>query len=175
MPRHRPLQARHHELDGAQPGGHGALESMAIKDPLAREIHIKISGCPNGCGQHHVATIGFYGASIKVGEHAIPAYIPHAGGNFEGDGVRFGERLKSPPRQARARRGRALAPSLRKRARGGRDVQPVRRARRHRDAREPVKDLSMPAEFCLETMNQFIDWNRSVPFQVIRGEGECAV
>jgi hypothetical protein len=24
-------------------------------------------------------------------------------------------------------------------------------------------------------MNQFIDWNRDVPFQVIRGEGECAV
>ena len=38
-----------------------------------------------------------------------------------------------------------------------------------------VKDLSMPVNFELETMNQFIDWNRDVPFQVIRGEGECAV
>ena len=38
-----------------------------------------------------------------------------------------------------------------------------------------VKDLSMPVEFGLETMNQFIDWNRDVPFQVIRGEVECAV
>ena len=33
----------------------------------------------------------------------------------------------------------------------------------------------MPVEFGLETMNQFIDWNRSVPFEVQRGEGECAV
>jgi hypothetical protein len=24
-------------------------------------------------------------------------------------------------------------------------------------------------------MNHFIDWDRKVPFQVIRGEGECAV
>jgi hypothetical protein len=24
-------------------------------------------------------------------------------------------------------------------------------------------------------MNHFIDWNRSAPFEVIRGEGECAV
>ena len=39
-----------------------------------------MSGCPNGCSQHHVADIGFYGASIKVGEHTIPAYIPHVGG-----------------------------------------------------------------------------------------------
>jgi hypothetical protein len=38
-----------------------------------------------------------------------------------------------------------------------------------------VKELSMPAEFGLETMSTFIDWNRDVPFQVIRGEGECAV
>jgi hypothetical protein len=30
-------------------------------------------------------------------------------------------------------------------------------------------------EFGLETMNEFIDWNRKVPFVVQRGEGECAV
>ena len=38
-----------------------------------------------------------------------------------------------------------------------------------------VKDLTMPIEFGLDTMNNFIDWCRNVPFQVIRGEGECAV
>ena len=38
-----------------------------------------------------------------------------------------------------------------------------------------MRDLAMPVEFGLETMNHFIDWNRKVPFQVIRGEGECAV
>ena len=36
-------------------------------------------------------------------------------------------------------------------------------------------DLALPIEFGLETMSQFIDWSRNVPFQVIRGEGECAV
>ena len=38
-----------------------------------------------------------------------------------------------------------------------------------------VKELTMPAEFSLETMDQFIDWNRSEPYKVERGEGECAV
>jgi hypothetical protein len=38
-----------------------------------------------------------------------------------------------------------------------------------------VKDLTLPIEFNLENMNHFIDWNREAPFQVIRGEGECAV
>jgi hypothetical protein len=43
------------------------------------------------------------------------------------------------------------------------------------DLEAHVKDLSMPVDFGLETMNEFIDWNRSAPFQVERGEGECAV
>ena len=41
-------------------------------------------GCPNGCSQHHIANIGFYGASIKVGEHTIPAYVAHIGGTLRG-------------------------------------------------------------------------------------------
>jgi hypothetical protein len=38
-----------------------------------------------------------------------------------------------------------------------------------------VKDLTMPIEFNLENMNYFIDFNRQGPFEVQRGEGECAV
>ena len=51
---------------------------MGITDPLTKQIHIKMSGCPNGCSQHHIANIGFYGASIKVGGKHVPAYIPHS-------------------------------------------------------------------------------------------------
>ena len=34
------------------------LDEMQIEDPLTRRIHIKMSGCPNGCSQHHLANIG---------------------------------------------------------------------------------------------------------------------
>ena len=71
------------------------LEAMEISDPLTKRIHVKMCGCPNGCGQHHIANIGFYGASIKVGDRQIPAYIPHLGGNYEGGEVVYGHRLKS--------------------------------------------------------------------------------
>src|SRR5204862_290234 len=33
-----------------------------------------------------------------------------------------------------------------------------------------VKDLTLPAEFSLETMQQFIDWNRSSPYEAERGD-----
>ena len=112
------------------------VESMDITDPLTKQIHIKMSGCPNGCGQHHIGTIGFYGASIKVGEHTIPAYIPHIGGNFENGDVVFGERLKAAAaREAGARGGRALDPLLRGRAQRGRGLQRLRRARRRGEVR----------------------------------------
>ena len=41
------------------------IAAMGITDPLTRRIHVKMSGCPNGCSQHHIANIGFYGASIR--------------------------------------------------------------------------------------------------------------
>ena len=152
------------------------VEEMEITDALTKRIHIKMSGCPNGCSQHHIANIGFYGASLKVGGRQMPAYIPHIGGNYEGGEVIFGTRLKSRlPAKRVPGGGRALDPALRGRAQRGRGVQRLRRADRRRALRSEVKDLTLPAEFSLETMQQFIDWNRSSPYKVERGEGECAI
>ena len=111
------------------------IEAMAITDPLTRAIHIKMSGCPNGCGQHHLGAIGFYGASIKVGEHTIPAYIPHVGGVFEGGEVQFGQRLKL--RLPAKRVPDAVERWIRhyeSHPRGGRAVGRLRGARRHAGA-----------------------------------------
>ncbi|HEY1457284.1 MAG TPA: nitrite/sulfite reductase [Solirubrobacteraceae bacterium] len=152
------------------------IEAMAISDELTRRMHIKISGCPNGCGQHHVGSIGFTGASIKVGEHTIPAYIPHVGGVFEGGEVKFGTRLKLrlPSKRVPDAIERWVGHYEANRGDGEEWNDFVERVGTG-ELEALVKDLSMPADFGLETMNQFIDWNRDVPFQVIRGEGECAV
>src|SRR4051795_458015 len=70
------------------------LESMKIDDPLTRKIHIKMSGCPNGCSQHHIANIGFYGASMKMAGRQVPAYVAHIAGQYDGGEVAMGQRLK---------------------------------------------------------------------------------
>src|SRR5947209_14712441 len=72
------------------------LEQMEIRDPLTRRIHVKMSGCPNGCGQHHIANIGFYGASIKAGGRQMPAYVAHLAGSYDDGDVAYGKRLKVP-------------------------------------------------------------------------------
>jgi sulfite reductase beta subunit-like hemoprotein len=152
------------------------LEQMQITDPLTRAVHIKMSGCPNGCSQHHIANIGFYGASIKVGEHTIPAYVAHVAGNFDGGEIIYGQRLKV--RLAAKRVPDAVERWLRwyeaEREEG--EVFNAFAARVGTTAFEDrVRDLALPVEFSLETMTTFIDWTKDVPFQVVRGEGECAV
>jgi len=152
------------------------LETMEITDPLTRAVHIKMSGCPNGCAQHHIANIGFYGASLKVGERQIPAYIPHLGGNYEGGEVLYGHRLKArlPAKRVPDAVERWLRLYESERDEGEAFNTFVERAGTDRFEAE-VKDLTMPVEFGLETLDQFVDWSRSDPYKVERGEGECAV
>jgi len=55
----------------------------------APDLVIKISGCPNGCGQHHVAGIGFQGSVRKVAGKALPQYFLMVGGGVAEDGAHF--------------------------------------------------------------------------------------
>jgi sulfite reductase beta subunit-like hemoprotein len=152
------------------------VESMGIEDPLTRRIHIKMSGCPNGCGQHHLGNIGFYGASIKAGEHTIPAYVAHVGGNYEGGDVVYGTRLKVrlPAKRVPDAVERWVRMYEAERTDGEAFNSFAERAGSERFENE-VRDLALPIEFSLDNMSHFIDWQRKEPFQVIRGEGECAI
>jgi sulfite reductase (NADPH) hemoprotein beta-component len=51
---------------------------------------IKISGCPNGCGLHHIATIGFQGSVRRLGSRAVPQYFVMVGGGGHDRGATFG-------------------------------------------------------------------------------------
>jgi sulfite reductase beta subunit-like hemoprotein len=67
----------------------------------APDAHIKISGCPNGCGQHHIAGIGFQGSIRKLGTRVVPQYFVFVGGGTDVRGARFGRLAAKIP----ARRG----------------------------------------------------------------------
>jgi sulfite reductase beta subunit-like hemoprotein len=152
------------------------LDEMAIDDPLTRQIHIKMSGCPNGCSQHHIANIGFYGASMKVGGRQLPAYIAHLGGSYEGGNVVMGHRLKAriPARRVPEAVERWLRYYEAERTDGEVFNDFVARVGTE-EFESLVKELSMPVEFGPEHITHFIDWNRKELYQVVRGEGECAV
>jgi sulfite reductase beta subunit-like hemoprotein len=70
------------------------LEAKEV-DALAAlgDTVIKVSGCPNSCGQHHIANIGFHGAAKTVGSTTYPVYQLHLGGTVDENGARFGKQV----------------------------------------------------------------------------------
>ncbi|MCH8313212.1 MAG: sulfurtransferase TusA family protein, partial [Nitrospinae bacterium] len=64
-------------------------------------ISIKASGCPNSCGQHHIASIGFHGGAKKVNGVLAPHYEIFLGGRVSEDNVIFGTPvIKVPAKNA---------------------------------------------------------------------------
>ena len=61
------------------------LELKLDEDDDLRDSSIKISGCPNSCGQHGIATIGFYGGGSRVGKDMYPTYLMSLGGRSDGE------------------------------------------------------------------------------------------
>ncbi len=56
-------------------------KSSQLGEPV-ENLHIKISGCFNSCGQHHVADLGFYGVSRKIAGYAVPHFQVVLGGEW---------------------------------------------------------------------------------------------
>jgi sulfite reductase beta subunit-like hemoprotein len=63
-------------------------QAKAVADTV-----IKISGCPNSCGQHHIADIGWHGAAKTVAGTTYPMYQLHLGGGVDPEGARFGRQV----------------------------------------------------------------------------------
>ena len=63
------------------------LELNLDEDDDLKDSTIKISGCPNSCGQHQIATIGFYGGGGRHGTDMFPNYTMSLGGKFDEDSM----------------------------------------------------------------------------------------
>ncbi len=66
-------------------------------DPSVQDLKIKISGCFNSCGQHHVADIGFYGVSRKADNHAVPHFQMVLGGQWTENAGAYGLAVAAVP------------------------------------------------------------------------------
>lgn len=142
---------------------------------LARAADIKISGCPNSCGQHHVAAIGFHGTVRHVGEgRQVPEYQLHLGGGFDADGVQFGRHIiKIPARRA----GEALLRLLdlyRDTREPGEEVRAFFRRVSKEDVARALGDAILDSQFTNLRDDDVYDLGQERTFDVAIGRGECA-
>jgi sulfite reductase (NADPH) hemoprotein beta-component len=73
------------------------LRSTPSLIPLVPSLDVKVSGCPNGCGQHHIAAVGFQGSLKKVDGRAVPQYFVMVGGGVSESGATFGRLAAKVP------------------------------------------------------------------------------
>ncbi len=75
-------------------------EKSATLPAAVKGLKIKVSGCFNSCGQHHVADIGFYGNSRKVDGRTVPHFQVILGGQWTGNAGAYGLAVGSVPSKA---------------------------------------------------------------------------
>ena len=73
-----------------------AEKSMEL-DEAIENLRIKISGCFNSCGQHHVADLGFYGISRKITGYTVPHFQVVLGGQWTENAGSFGLAMTAVP------------------------------------------------------------------------------
>jgi sulfite reductase beta subunit-like hemoprotein len=141
-------------------------------DPQVRALTIKASGCPNACGHHWIADIGFYGNARKVDGKEIPYYQMLLGGGYDQEGImRFGLAVQAvPARLAPAAVQKILNHYIANRLPGERFRDFVVRLRVE-TFRELTTEFAKPVEMFPEI---YQDWGDDIPYSLQLGRGECA-
>jgi sulfite reductase (NADPH) hemoprotein beta-component len=139
----------------------------------ASDLQIKISGCPNGCGRHHIAGIGFQGSTRRLGDRVVPQYLVLVGGGVDGEGGRFGRvAARIPARRMTEALDRMLALYEVERAEGESATSFFGRVGLDR-VQEVLADFAdLTPESALPT--DFVDLGEDREYRVETKEGECA-
>jgi sulfite reductase (NADPH) hemoprotein beta-component len=136
-------------------------------------LDVKISGCPNGCGQHHIAGLGFQGSVRRLGDSVLPQYFVMLGGGVSASGARFARlAAKIPARRVTQAVERLLALYVRERETG----EPAEAFFARVDLAR-VKPLLADLE-SLEASQarpeDFVDLGEQAAFKLEALEGECS-
>jgi sulfite reductase beta subunit-like hemoprotein len=133
---------------------------------------VKISGCPNSCGQHWVADLGFYGNARKIDGKEVPYYLMLlGGGNDERGTMQYGLAVQSIPARLAPVAVRRVLDHYRANRAGDESFRGY--VMRHKVAffKEMTNDLAKPPELFPEI---YQDWGDETAFSLQLGRGECA-
>ena len=143
-------------------------------DPAIKNLRIKISGCFNSCGQHHVADLGFYGNSRNVGGYGVPHFQVMIGGMWMQNGGSYGQAIGSIPSKAiPAVVDRITGRYLQDRQSGEGFHDFCKRVGK-KELKAMVEDLAVVPSHGVDS-TYYTDWGDPREFTIgDMGEGECA-
>jgi sulfite reductase beta subunit-like hemoprotein len=151
-----------------------AAKEWKIDDPLVQKISVKASGCPNGCGQHHLASIGLQGSSFSANNATIPCFDIFLGGGGYIGGGKYGTRVARVPSKRAPEAIRKIIQHYQdNRSEGEEFVAFVDRV--GPKTFDPLLDEFKEVGPVHQDIDMYMDWGKDELFTVVRGEGECAV
>jgi len=149
-----------------------AEEVKNHRDSLVRKLNIKISGCPNSCGQHWIADLGFYGNARKIEGREVPYYQMLLGGGYDRAGMmRFGVAVQSIPARLAPEAVRRVLKHYVANRQDGESFRDYVLRHKVETFRLMTNDLAKPAEMFPE---MYQDWGDEVGYSLQLGRGECA-
>jgi sulfite reductase beta subunit-like hemoprotein len=134
---------------------------------------IKISGCPNGCGQHHIAAIGFQGSVRKLAGKALPQYFVLVGGGFSDGQAHFGKVVSKVPVNRLSEALERLLALYKARREEGEALGAFYRRLPPAEATEALKDLATMTPDEAQPVD-FFDLGENREFTPEVMEGECS-
>ncbi len=148
----------------------GAALADAVRaesDPLVRRLRINISGCPNSCGQHWIADIGFYGNARKIEGREVPYYLMLLGGTDH----EFGIAIQSLPARLAPVAVQRVLTHYKSNHNDGESFRAYVMRHRVEFFKSLTADLVKPPA---ENPEMYRDWGDAEEFSLKLGRGECA-
>ncbi len=139
------------------------------------DVTVKISGCPNSCGHHHLASIGFFGASRRGEDGAVaPAYQLLLGGRVLSGSAVFGAVVAKVPARRVPQVIERLIELFRQDRQGAERFNDwVDRLLAANELKKVVRD-GLADLMELRDIEDYMDWGETVQFEVEVNKGECA-
>ena len=134
---------------------------------------IKISGCTNSCGQHHIGNIGFFGTYRKINGHEVPHYQLLVGGDIKEGDAKFGQAIAAIPAKRTPELVKHLIGLYKKEKQAQETfVQTMTRLGKDRIKQEAEPFRSLPPYE--ENPQMYYEWGEFQEFKAEIGVGECA-
>ncbi len=153
---------------------HDELVGNGLDLPALGDVKILISGCPNSCGRHPIASIGLFGAARRVGEKLSPHYVVQLGGKVEEGKTRLAKGMFTIP----ARNIPSFITdflTLFTQSAEFPDFDAYLEAAGEANATKLTEKYSVVPSYD-EDSSYYIDWSSDEPFSMAgRGPGECGV
>ncbi len=164
----------------------GICNSPGLADAIARELNenclnydalkgfnLKISGCPNNCGQHVLGVIGLHGLMRKVNLRPVPLYKIFLGGRTGESETKFAQEMGMVPARAVPKLLLEYLRTAEKKTSNYQSVHEFLEKEGKDLMRSLIKKYSYIPEY-EENRDYYIDWGRTEEFSLAGiGPGEC--